>query len=57
MLITGGNASLTANGTDQGARLLTYTPSGEVVEPFVVVANRGCNAVSVSIFVTEMGLD
>lgn len=45
-LYTNGNASLKVNGVDQGAKLLTYSPSGKFSEALVPVANLGCNAVS-----------
>lgn len=45
-LYTDGNASMKVNGVDQGAKVLTYSPSGKFSEALVPVANLGCNAVS-----------
>lgn len=41
-----GNASVKVAGADQGASLMTYSPSGKFDEPLVAVANFGCDAVS-----------
>ena len=45
-LYTAGNATVRAQGVDQGAQLFTYSPSGKFSEKVVPVANLGCNAVS-----------
>lgn len=44
-LYSAGSASLAANGGEQEASLLTYSPSGEFSEPLIAVANFGCEAV------------
>jgi hypothetical protein len=41
-LFSGGNATLSANGADYAPGLMTYTPSGHVKAPLVVVSNFGC---------------
>jgi carboxypeptidase Q len=44
-LFSDGNASLIVNGVDQGANILTYTPSGTLVNtPVIAVSNFGCNS-------------
>ena len=45
-LYSAGNASFAANGVDQSASLMTYSPGGDVTEELVPVANFGCEAVS-----------
>lgn len=42
-LFSGGNASLSADGTDYEADLLTYSPSGSASAPLVPVDNLGCD--------------
>ena len=41
-----GNASLFINEEDQSAFLFSFSPSGSVEAPFVVVNDVGCNSVS-----------
>ncbi|KAF2188792.1 Zn-dependent exopeptidase, partial [Zopfia rhizophila CBS 207.26] len=43
-LFSGGKATLSANGVDYKPGLMTYTPSGTVSAPLVVVSNLGCVA-------------
>ena len=43
-LFSGGNASLSVDGTDYEADLLTYTPSGSPSADLVAVDNIGCDA-------------
>ncbi|KAI9739691.1 MAG: Leucyl aminopeptidase yscIV [Cirrosporium novae-zelandiae] len=38
------NVSLTANGEDQGAESMTYSPSGNVTAELILVSNLGCDA-------------
>lgn len=44
---SGGNATLTVNGEDQGAELMTYAPNGQVEAPIVAVPNLGCEPVRI----------
>jgi len=44
-IYSAGSASVAANGGDQAASLLTYSPSGEFSEALVALANFGCEAV------------
>lgn len=44
-LYSAGSATVVANGEDQGAALLTYSPSGVFSENVVAIANFGCEAV------------
>ncbi|OJD28614.1 aminopeptidase y [Diplodia corticola] len=39
---SGGDATFTINGEDQGAALMTYAPNGQVEAPVVAVSNLGC---------------
>ncbi|KKY26412.1 putative peptidase m28 [Diplodia seriata] len=39
---SGGDATLTVNGEDQQAELMTYAPNGQVEAPIVAVSNLGC---------------
>lgn len=41
-LFSGGNASLSTNGEEQEATLLTYTPSGSANAPLIAAQNLGC---------------
>lgn len=41
-LFSGGNASMSTNGEEQEATLLTYTPSGSASAPLVAAQNLGC---------------
>lgn len=43
---SGGDATLTVNGEDQDAALMTYAPNGQVEAPIVAVSNLGCDPVS-----------
>ncbi|EOD48067.1 Peptidase M28 [Neofusicoccum parvum] len=40
---SGGDATLTVNGEDQDAALMTYAPNGQVEAPIVAVSNLGCD--------------
>ena len=45
MLVSGEEGNLTANDVDQGGLLMTYSPSGSVIQELVPVANLGCDTV------------
>lgn len=45
-LFSSGNASLFVEDQDQSAVLFSFSPSGSIEAPFVVVDNLGCNSVS-----------
>lgn len=56
LIQTEGNATFSANDVPLQADVLSYSPSGDVTAPLVLVNNLGCDAVSLNSWFVQLVL-